>query len=487
MTILEQSADTRTRPVGIPRTQTTIVSIVGLGYVGLPTAASLTARGVTVVGVDINYARLNDIRSGDADVLAIDSRRTAEALQEGLLTLTADIADAKLASAILICVPTPVDDSLAPDVRALRAACEAVVANAVAGQTIILSSTSYVGSTREFLIEPLTRRGFVIGEDIFVAYSPERIDPGNIEYPQDEVPRVVGGATPACGARAAAVIELVGCRVHHVSSPEVAELTKLHENIFRAVNITLANEMADVGTALGIDIGEVIDAAATKPYGFMAFRPGAGAGGHCIPCDPHYLLWQLQRLRHDAPVLDQAMRSLATRPRDVVSQAVERASVVGLAIRGARVLIAGIAYKPGVSDGRESPGREIFERFAGLGAEVEYLDPLIPRFIRSNGVVMESVVAAASDPYDIVVVCTLHPGFDYGWLTEARVVVDPADQLGRRRPAGMEASSHSEPLPPPQLVESLETHGQGGALRRRVAEALLGRLDDADDSAAAAG
>ena len=432
MTIVERDA-TRTPPVEASQTQATTVSIVGLGYVGLPTAASLTSHGITVIGVDVNEERLKAIRSGEADILAGDRRRTADALESRQLTLTTDIADARIASAIIICVPTPVDDFLAPDLRALRSACEGVVANAVAGQTIILASTSYVGSTRELLIEPLTDRGFLVGEDIYVASSPERIDPGNVNFPQDEVPRVVGGATPACGRRASEIVSMVGCPVHLVSSPEVAELSKLHENTFRAVNIALANEMADVGATLGVDIGEVIDAASTKPYGFMAFRPGAGAGGHCIPCDPHYLLWQLQRHRHDAPLLQQAMRAIATRPRDVVLEAVARASEAGLAIRGARVLIAGIAYKPAVSDGRESPGREIVERFAGLGAQVEYLDALIPRFVRRNGLVMDSVSLGSSDPYDIVVVCTLHPGFDYSSLAAARLVIDPANQLRRYR------------------------------------------------------
>lgn len=432
MTVLEQRTHIRRSPSRVSEsTATAIVSIVGLGYVGLPTAAGLAARGVAVIGVDINEARLNVIRSGSADVLPGDLRRTAEALEQGRLTLTADIADARLAAAIMICVPTPVDEFLAPDLRALKGACEAVVEHAVVGQTIILSSTSYVGSTRDLLIEPLARRGFVVGEDIHVAYSPERIDPGNVDYPQDEVPRVVGGATPACGVRASEIVGMVGCPVHLVSSPEVAELTKLHENIFRAVNIALANEMADIGDTLGIEIGEVIDAAATKPYGFMAFRPGTGVGGHCIPCDPHYLLWQLQRHRHDAPVIQQAMRSIAARPRDVVSEAVERASKASVAIHGARVLIVGVAYKPGVSDGRESPGREIYERLAGLGAEVEYLDPLIPRFVRDNGLVVESVAAPDLVPFDIVVVCTLHPGVDYAWLAEAKVIIDPADELRR--------------------------------------------------------
>ena len=431
MTIVERAV--RTSGV-VPQTQrTTTVAIVGLGYVGLPTAASLTAQGVTVIGVDINEARLNAIRSGDADVLAIDRRRTAEALSARRLTLTTDIADVRNASAIIICVPTPVDDSLAPDLRSLRAACEGVVASAVAGQTIILASTSYVGSARELLMWPLAVRGFVVGEDIYVASSPERIDPGRVDYPQSDVPRVVGGATPACGARAAAVVSMVGCPVHLVSSPEVAELSKLHENIFRAVNIALANEMADVGATLGIDIGEVIDAASTKPYGFMAFRPGAGAGGHCIPCDPHYLLWQLQRTRRDAPVLQQAMRALASRPRDIVIEALARASEAGLAIRDARVLIAGIAYKPGVSDARESPGREMVERFAAFGAEVAYLDPLIPTFVRRDGLIMYSVILGGSESYDIVVVCTLHPGFDYSSLRAAKLVIDPGDQLGRYR------------------------------------------------------
>ena len=269
------------------------VAIVGLGYVGLPTAVELHGKSPRIIGIDASAQRLLDISARDADLTEADQERLAAALTDGSLELTTDPAAAAAAETVIICVPTPVDTKQAPDLAALRAACAAVVQYAVPGQMIILTSTSYVGTTRDLLTGPLQQRGLTAGTDINVAFSPERIDPGNPDHLQSETARVVGGATEACTSRAAEVIGRLTDSVYLVSSPDAAEATKLYENIFRAVSLALANEFADACGALGLDPIEVTLAAGTKPYGFLGVFPGPGVGGHCIPCDPHYLLWQL--------------------------------------------------------------------------------------------------------------------------------------------------------------------------------------------------
>jgi UDP-N-acetyl-D-glucosamine dehydrogenase len=408
--------------------QPTTVAILGLGYVGLPTALALVQGGVSVLGVDVSTARLQAIRERRVDLIEMDQERLAAFVDSPALTLTSDAAALQSADAVLICVPTPVDEHLAPDLTALRGACATAVANAVAGQTIVLTSTSYVGCTRDFLVEPLIARGLTPGRDIFVAFSPERIDPGNVVHTQESVPRVIGGVTPECTRRAASIVGHVTQHVHQVSSPEAAELTKLYENTFRAVNIALANEMSDVSASLGIDIHEVIEAASTKPYGFTAFTPGTGVGGHCIPCDPHYLLWQLRAARTTAPVIEQAMQSIALRPGQIVNQTVARLSADQIGIRGARVLVLGVAYKPGVADVRESPALEILTTLRGLGAIIEYSDKLVPVVNLGHGEIMRSTVDPVGRSYDAIIVHAVHPGTSLDWLRNRRVI-DPSGKL----------------------------------------------------------
>ncbi|MGH3822052.1 MAG: nucleotide sugar dehydrogenase, partial [Pseudonocardiaceae bacterium] len=266
------------------------VTIVGLGYVGLPTALALLGRASRITGLDISAERLRAIESGDVDLGDIDRVRLAKARGDERFQLTTDSAALAQSDAVIICVPTPVDEHHVPDLAALRSACRTVVEHAHPGQTIILTSTSFAGTTRQLLVEPLQRRGLRVGSDVYVAFSPERIDPGNPDHVQRETPRVVGGTTNSCSLHAARVIGQLTDSVYLVSSPEAAELTKLYENIFRAVTLALANEFSDVCGTLGLDPIEVTLAAATKPYGFLAAFPGPGVGGHCIPCDPHYLL-----------------------------------------------------------------------------------------------------------------------------------------------------------------------------------------------------
>jgi UDP-N-acetyl-D-glucosamine dehydrogenase len=407
------------------RTFTHDVAIVGLGYVGLPTALSFVAAGKSVLGLDVSQSRLMAIREDRVDLLTTDHVRLASAMESGMLSLTSSSEGLADAETVIICVPTPVDQHLVPDLRALSGACAMVVENAVAGQIVILTSTTYVGTTRDMLTQPLESRGFRVGTDICVAFSPERIDPGNATVAQESVPRVIGGVTTWCTSRAAAVISGYAQQVHAVSSPEAAELTKLYENTFRAVNIALVNELADVSRELNVEIMEVIEAAKTKPYGFMAFLPGPGVGGHCIPCDPHYLLWQLKSSRVSAPLVEQAMASIASRPRQVVDRARDLLAEGGKPLRGSAILFVGVTYKAGVADVRESPALEILERLAAGGANLAYVDSMVPELRLGDGTVLTATEAASADSApDLVILNTMHPGVDHSWVAGHPHILD---------------------------------------------------------------
>ncbi|WP_246110295.1 nucleotide sugar dehydrogenase [Saccharopolyspora dendranthemae] len=403
--------------------------MVGLGYVGLPTALSLADSGVAVTGVDIDEARLLAIKADQVDLSEADHERLDRCLAGGELVVTTNAAAVAEADLVLISVPTPVDSHLVPDMRALTAACASVVANARAGQTIVLTSTTYVGCTRDLIAEPLRHRnGWTAGEDVYVAFSPERIDPGVTRHDRRATPRIVGGVTAECGRRAQEALQGTTAAVHTVSSPESAELTKLLENSFRAVNIAMINEFADSCHAFDVDPIEVIEAAATKPYGFMPFHPGPGVGGHCIPCDTHYLLWQLRAQRLPAPLMNAAMGAIAARPQRVVDRARYLLADRGKAFAGARVLVLGVAYKPGVADVRESPALEIMAGLTSLGARVAYADPLVPA-VRVGESTLLSGTDVASEDWDLVIVHTPHPGEDLTWLSGQDVVLDTTYRL----------------------------------------------------------
>lgn len=417
-------------PVPFPGAETYDLAVVGLGYVGLPTMLSFAGAGRSVAGIDVSVARLANIRMGHVDLLPIDHRRLHRALEQETIVLSASPDAIGRSDAVIICVPTPVDDHLVPDLALLQNACATVVEHAQPGQVLILTSTTYVGTTRELLVSPLEARGFRVGEDIYVAFSPERIDPGNSEFQQEDIPRVVGGVTPACTERAARALSAGLSNLHRVSSPEVAEMTKLYENTFRAVNIALANEIADLSRELGVEIMEVVTAASTKPYGFMPFMPGPGVGGHCIPCDPHYLLWQLKRDRRSAPIVEQAMAGISARPRRVVERIGELLAERGCRLPDARVLIVGVAYKPGVMDIRESPALEVMQRLMNAGVRLAYVDPLVPEARLADGTVVRSSCDAADRRYDLVVLHTLHPEVEYDWITAHPYVLDLTYRFG---------------------------------------------------------
>jgi nucleotide sugar dehydrogenase len=384
---------------------------------------ALLGSASQITGFDVSEDRLRAIEAGDVDLSDLDVVRLAKASGDDSFRLTSDSATLAEADAVIVCVPTPVDEHHVPNLSALRSACQTVVAYAHPGQTVILTSTSFVGTTRQLLAEPLAARGLIAGTDVYVAFSPERIDPGNADHLQRETPRVVGGATTQCALRAARVIGQLTDSVYLVSSPEAAELTKLYENIFRAVTLALANEFSDVCGTLGLDPIEVTLAAATKPYGFLAAFPGPGVGGHCIPCDPHYLLWQLHGRNRPTPLIEQAMQSIHARPARVVERVAEVLAADGRPLAGAKVIVVGVSYKAGVSDVRESPALLIIDGLVRRGVDVGYHDSLVPGVATPEGP-LHSVAAPTGADWDLAVIHVVHPDADYSWVKDCPRVLD---------------------------------------------------------------
>lgn len=423
-------------PNGSANGRSMTYAVVGLGYVGLPTAFELRAAGSAVVGIDVDEDRLDAIRAGQFDRSSLDASLDTEIDEKFMLTT--DAAMIRGADGVIIAVPTPTDADRRPDPRALEQACASVVANATTDQTIILVSTSSIGSTRRLLVDPLEQRGFTVGEDVFVAFSPERLNPGSTMVTQRRVPRVVGGVTPACTRAAARVIEKVSSGVHQVSTPEAAEMTKLVENTFRAVNIALANEFADAAHLHGIAIREVIDAAASKPYGFMSFEPGPGVGGHCIPCDPHYLLETIRGGRLYAPVVEQAMLTIDARPAKVVDRAVELLARDGISASDAKVVLFGLAYKAGVGDLRESPSTTIASLLRARGVDVIAHDPSVDgESCDRDGQPIPRVKLAAIGDVDLAIVLTRPTVAARSWIERADRVLDATYSI--RPGVGIEA------------------------------------------------
>ena len=419
-----------------------VVAVVGLGYVGLPTAIALRGAGCRIIGIDASGERLRRIGAGEVELLEQERRQLGEQLAGDGFVLTDDSAALNAADLVLICVPTPIGEQREPDPRALNEVCASVVRHARPEQTIVLTSTTYVGCTRELLVEPLAERGLEAGRDVFVAFAPERIDPGVDEHSQVQTPRVLGGVSESCFRRAAAVLRHTCARLHRVSSPEAAELVKLYENTFRAVNIALAFEIAEACHGYELDPIEVTAAAASKPYGFLAHLPSAGVGGHCIGVDPHYLLHPLREHGRPATVAEEALRKLAGRPRHIVWRAHETLVEAGGSLAGARVLVVGASYKPGVADAREAPAREIIQRLGEEGAEVDFHDPLVA----SMQIGERTLHSVCPDPrrdasgfgpedYQLAILVTVHPGHDYGWLERCPTVLDCTYRTpgGRRR------------------------------------------------------
>ncbi len=401
------------------RTREATVAVVGMGYVGLPLAVAFVEAGFGVVGLDIDPERVAALAAGTSHVEDVGDDALASALAAGL-RVTTDPEVLGTVDAISICVPTPLRKTRDPDLSHVLAASEAVAARVRPGQLVVLESTTYPGTTREVLAPLLEERGLTIGVDAFVVFSPERVDPGRTDWTTRTTPKVMGGMTPACLDAGVALYDAAVETVVPVSSPEAAELTKIFENTFRAVNIGLANELLLMCDRLGLDAWEVIEAAATKPFGFMRFTPGPGLGGHCLPVDPHYLSWKLRGLDYTARFIELASEVNTGMPRFWVRKVQDALNERGKAVRGSRVLVLGVAYKPDVSDLRESPALDILALLDEKGAAVQYHDPHVPT-LRHNHLALTSVpdLDAAARAADAVVLVTDHAGYDAAALADA--------------------------------------------------------------------
>ena len=410
-----------------------VIAVVGLGYVGLPLAMEFAEAGFRVIGFDVSQRVVALLNAGESHIQDISAAMVARHVASGRFVATADATRMKEADAISIAVPTPLGKTRDPDMTYVHAATQAVVGQAHAGMLIVLESTTYPGTTREVLQPAIEAAGFTVGTDVFLAFSPERVDPGNPVYHTKNTPKVVGGLTPACTEVAAALYGAVIDTVVPVSSTETAELVKLLENTFRSVNIGLVNEIAIVCDKLGVNVWEVIDAAATKPFGYMKFTPGPGIGGHCIPLDPHYLAWKMRTLNYKTRFIDLASEINSGMPDYVVEKVSRALNDASKAVRGSAVLILGVAYKRDIDDMRESPALDIMRLLEQRGAIVTFHDPHVHAF-RENDHEYRSVqlTAQALGDADAVVIVTDHTVFDWQFVVDnAGLVIDTRNATGR--------------------------------------------------------
>jgi UDP-N-acetyl-D-glucosamine dehydrogenase len=397
------------------------VGVIGLGYVGLPLAVAFAQEGCEVIAVDIDARKVHAIQAGESYIEDVPSRALRELA--GRIRAGTRYEALAEAEAVLVCVPTPLTANREPDLGPLVDATRALARVLRQDQLVVLESTTYPGTTRERVAPLLEESGLAAGRDFNLAFSPERVDPGREDYTLRTVPKVVGGLTPACAERARELYGIVCDEIVLVSSPEAAELTKLLENIFRSVNIALVNELAMLTDRMGIDVWEVVDAAATKPYGFMRFEPGPGMGGHCMPVDPFYLSWRAREFDMTTEFIELAGKVNQQMPYHCVAKAQRALNDVGMSVKGARVAVVGVAYKPGVGDVRESPALKIVKLLIEMGAEVSYHDPHVPQ-LTEFALASVPLEEAAKDA-DLALIVTAHPGVDHELLARrARLVVD---------------------------------------------------------------
>jgi len=402
------------------------VGMVGMGYVGLPLAVAFARAGFVVTGVDVDESKVEALNRGQSYVGDVPDTELTPLVQSGCLHATVDYADLAAVDAIVICVPTPLRKTKDPDISYIIEAAESIARQGATGKLIILESTTYPGTTEEIILPRLAGQGDQVGRDFFLAFSPERIDPGRRDYTIANTPKVIGGVTPDCLAVALALYGAVVEEPVPVSSTATAEMVKLLENTFRAVNVGLVNEVALMCDKLGLDVWEVVKAATTKPYGFMPFYPGPGLGGHCIPVDPHYLSWKLRTLNYRARFIELAAEVNSYMPEYVVGKVVDALNGERKAVNGCHVLILGVAYKPNVGDVRESPALDIIHLLQARGAVVSYHDPFVPS-ITTELFALESIqlTATALQQADCVVIVTNHDCYDWGSIADqARLIVD---------------------------------------------------------------
>jgi len=399
--------------------------VIGLGYVGLPLSMTLTKAGFHVTGFDIDNAKIRHLNAGKSDIDDVPDSAVKTAVRSGRFVATNDPKKLSAMDTISICVPTPLSKTKDPDVSYILAAMDWVKRNIKKGALVVLESTTYPGTTDDLILPLLQEKGRKIGSDFFLAFSPERVDPGNQKYTTENTPRVVGGVTPDCARVARTFYEQALGRVHTVSSTQAAEMVKLLENTFRSVNIGMVNEVAVMCHRLNIDVWEIIDAAATKPFGFMPFYPGPGLGGHCIPIDPHYLSWKLKSLNYYARFIELAGDINSQMPEWVVDRICSMMNLrFARALNKTSMLILGVAYKRDIKDLRESPALDVIKLLEDNGSKIYYNDPFIPQINWKNGV-MKSVKLTRQliKKVDLVVILTDHTDYDYQWIVDNSIAV----------------------------------------------------------------
>lgn len=407
------------------------VGVVGLGYVGLPLAVEFTNNGFSVTGIDILQEKVDLINNGKNYIKDVNDKELAEAVEQGLLSATTDFSVISELDAVSICVPTPLRKTKDPDVSFIISALDEISKYMHSDIIIVLESTTYPGTTREIMLPKLEESGLKVGKDFYLAFSPERVDPGNQAYKTKNTPKVIGGITKKCTEIAKALYEQIIDTVVPVYSTESAEMVKLLENTFRSINIGLANEMALMCDKLGVDVWEIIGAAATKPFGFMKFYPGPGLGGHCIPIDPFYLSWKMKALNYNARFIELAGEINSAMPEYVVELVGEGLNRQKKSINGSKILILGVAYKKDIDDIRESPALDIMKILERKGALIDYHDPCVP-VIDWNGQPMRSVSISPElvSSVDVVIIVTNHSSFDYGMVQKsAKLVVDTRNAI----------------------------------------------------------
>lgn len=413
-------------------TKTATIGVVGLGYVGLPLSVEKAKAGYNVIGFDVQQKRVDMVNSGHNYIGDVVEKELAELISEGKLVATTDYSRISEVDAVAICVPTPLDKYQQPDTSYVESSGKEIAKYLKKGTLVVLESTTYPGTTEEVLKPIIEATGLKVGEDFFLAYSPERVDPGNKHFNTKNTPKVVGGITPACTEVAAVMYQnVLEGDVHQVSSPAVAEMEKILENTFRHINIALANEMAILCNRMGIDVWEVIDAAATKPYGFMPFYPGPGLGGHCIPIDPFYLTWKAREFNYHTRLIELAGEINNSMPEFVIDRCMQVLNKEKKALNGAKVVLLGLAYKKDIDDVRESPAMLILEELDKAGADWKVVEPFVKEF-KFNGEMVKplSLEKELLEEADLVVITTDHTVFDYELIAKhSKVIFDTRNAL----------------------------------------------------------
>lgn len=407
------------------------IAVIGLGYVGLPLAVEFARVGFRTIGVDLNLEKVDAITEGRSYLNDVHTDQVSSLVKTKMLSATSDFSVLNGCDVVSICVPTPLSKTLDPDLSYVIAAADAVADYLHAGMLIVLESTTYPGTTEEIILPRMLHNGLTVGHDVFVAFSPERIDPGRSDYVLKNTPKVIGGVTPSCGEVAMA---LYGCAVEHVvpvTSTAAAEMVKLLENTFRAVNIALVNEFLMMCDKLGLDAWEIIEAAATKPFGFTKFTPGPGVGGHCIPLDPHYLSWKLRTLNYNARFIQLASEINTGMPAYWVNRAAELLNENERSIKGSRILVLGVAYKPDIADVRESPALDIIRLLEARGARVSFHDPFVCS-LHAEGLdtAYAELTSECLADSDCVLIVTNHTNYQWDWVQQhARLIVDTRNTI----------------------------------------------------------